>query len=339
MTDAIANYMMIACGMFMQAGKNLLEMPVDLQNEICGRAIQYAMPTSLNTDQVLDSEFVFEVNVVLQHILQNRVIRDKFSLKKIQLVRSTHAVGLHDVECESNRTDSFCVHEPHEDLIEAVELPDQIGVADLIKFCDRIQQISKEEEERHLINMELQGQQFNVAEKTSHFQQIFRDYIQLIVDDDMKYILDQDLAIEEPNMHDDSDYSLIPPDLKQFMHYSLHADHVYKSAHNFSKGMQKIMGLEQVPYNGNLIKLISLRGVVYQDILGDMLFFLKLDSAARLQMKAGDLQVVGFVHPPCCQAYSGVDGENIRIDKDKEDVAQHIMVTDFRLKNATYDME
>lgn len=68
-TDAIANYMMIACGMFMQAGKNLLEMPLDLQNEICGRAIQYALPTSLNTDQVLDSEFVFEVNVVLQHIL------------------------------------------------------------------------------------------------------------------------------------------------------------------------------------------------------------------------------------------------------------------------------
>lgn len=53
-----------------------------------------------------------------------------------------------------------------------------------------------------------------MSEKTSHFQQIFRDYIQLIVDDDMKYILDQDLAIEEPNMHDDSDYSLIPPDLQ-----------------------------------------------------------------------------------------------------------------------------
>lgn len=79
--------------------------------------------------------------------------------------------------------------------------------------------------------------------------------------------------------------------------------------------------------------------MVYQDILGDMLFFLKLDSAARLQMKASDLQVIGFVHPPCYQAYLGADGENIRVDKNKEDIAQHIMVTDFRLKNATYDME
>ena len=73
------------------------------------------------------------------------------------------------------------------------------------------------------------------------------------------------------------------------MHYSLHADHVYKSAHHFSKGTQKIVGLEQVAYNGNLTKLISLRGVVYQDILGDMLFFLKLDSSIRLKMKAGEL--------------------------------------------------
>lgn len=43
--------------------------------------------------------------------------------------------------------------------------------------------------------------------------QVYRDFIQLIASQDFKYIVDEDLPIEEPDDEDTADYSLVPESL------------------------------------------------------------------------------------------------------------------------------
>lgn len=187
--------------------------------------------------------------------------------------------------------------------------------------------------------MELLNQPFNSVENRSLEMQIFRDYVQLIVTDDLKYIIDEDLAVEEPDDEDRADYNLIPENLQQYMHYSLQHDHINKEAYQFSKHKQCIVDYEHVNYHGKIEKVMSMRGVVYSKILGDILFFLKLDSSFQLKKKVHELEVVGFIYPPHYQAYVSKNMDHIKINKEVKDIANHILITDFRLKNATYDSE
>lgn len=111
--ESIQNYMTIAEGIFMKEGKSVSELPMEIQYEVCARVLDYAIPQSKNTEQVLDSEFVFEINVILQHFINKKIIRYPYKMQEIKLTKTCHTVGLHHVMCTDTRTDDYCVHEPH----------------------------------------------------------------------------------------------------------------------------------------------------------------------------------------------------------------------------------
>ena len=49
--------------------------------------------------------------------------------------------------------------------------------------------------------------------------------------------------------------------------------------------------------------------------------------------------MLGFISPPHYQAYLNKEGTCVRVDPSQKDNATHIILTDFRLRNATFDTE
>lgn len=278
-TQAIQNYMTIAEGSFISHGLKLREMSCEVQHEVCAAAINYAIPCSKNTEDVIDSKFVFEINIIISQIDQKKQIRSSEWQNTAKLIRTCHTVGLSHVACSDERTKDYCVHEPEHNVESAIELSPTFGVDDVVQVSKKLQVIIDQQKNIKKIDVTLMNQPFNIIESSVGDMQVYRDFIQLIASQDFKYIVDENLPIEEPDDEDTADYSLVPENLQQFMHYSLQYAHIDKDAHKFSKRRQEIVQNARIMYHGVETEVLEMRGIVYSEILGDILFFVKLNAA------------------------------------------------------------
>ncbi|CAL5995741.1 Conserved_hypothetical protein [Hexamita inflata] len=318
--SSITHYSMIGTGMLLDNGLSIQILSPDASHIFFTYIMDASIQQSKNSEKVNDQDFLIKTNQLIQLIKQNKVL-NACKYIPVQIFRQVHEDSL------SNNPKLIQVNEILQQAMAGATL---LSVPVVIEMWNKITQLS-------LDIVEPNNQQIQFQQQSNAY--IIRDFIQFISLNDIKYIMTQQDIIGNDQFEDQSDYSIIPLQLQKILNNSLVKLSNNMNIHLFSRqNKQEIIEMQNVFINNQQVPTITLRGAIYDKVLGNMLYFVKVVSSNILQVQTNNLKIICTFDYPQYQAY--VDkNDNIRYDSQISDKAVHLQVTDYRIKNCAYSNE